>query len=99
MSAFDQILTAEKESELAILKAKEEVVTQIKQAKLDSRNKIEAEILRLETQSQEENVSKQKQINNLVEKIQTETKTQITVVEKVFAAHKDNLKTLLLSNF
>ncbi|MCA9362980.1 hypothetical protein KC851_01545 [Candidatus Kaiserbacteria bacterium] len=99
MTAFNDILTAEKEALQSIETAKAEMAELVSKARGERKSKIEEEVIKL---SEAENAvisAHKSSLKEVTDKIEAETKVKVAKIEEKFAAAADNLKKEIRDSF
>ena len=99
MTAFDDILKAEKEAEESIATAKKEVEEAITVAKKERGTKIAAETVKLDEAEKTALQAHQAQIDEKIQHIQKEVAVEVAAIEKKFESQKADWKATLKKKF
>lgn len=95
MTVIEEVLAAEKLSEEKILKAKEEAVAAVLEAKKDQNSTIDAKKADLAEKEAEEIQSHKKHLETVIGNIAKDTNSQVSVIENKFDAKKAEVSEMI----
>lgn len=96
MTALKDVLTVEQEAEQAIATAKNEVAADVAAAKTNGQKKKAAQKEEQKKAEKEAINNKEQKIAQKIKAIEVDAQSEISEVEKRFAAKHDEIKTLLI---
>lgn len=99
MTAFSEVMTAEKEADATVVAAREEVAAAIEVAESDRRTRIVATESELKEAEQAELTKHERRIADMVQKIADDAEAQVIAIKQRFTSRKAELTNLLKERF
>lgn len=96
MTALNEVLQAEQAAEQLIETAKKDAEAAVAAAKTEQQERLAAERTQLQVAEAADAAAQQARIDEMVQKILTDTDAQVAAIEQQFASKKNTVKELLI---